>query len=119
MKTRWLRSVMVATVACAAASESLGAGYFNMPTDLRQCLGVGFGPGYHAPMLLGPALKAGIEAKRLRRVPAAYAPSAPAWGGAPAAWSDGCAGPDCGGGWESYLAAPHPTLAPQVGVIAE
>ncbi|QDT68610.1 hypothetical protein MalM25_15330 [Planctomycetes bacterium MalM25] len=107
MKSRLLCVLTVAGMTLAA-SGSLGAGYYNMPTNLRQCLGYGYGPGYHAPMLLGPMMKSGIEAQRLRRTPSAFAPPPRAWAHGPTAWRGGCAGTG-GGGWESYLAAPgHP-----------
>ena len=78
----------MAIVAAAAMAPAFGAGYYNMPTSLRQCLGVGFGPGYHAPMVLGPMWKARAAAQPVERVPAALAPP---YGGfdAPAVWSDG------------------------------
>ncbi|MEN0110669.1 MAG: hypothetical protein AAF805_08075 [Planctomycetota bacterium] len=58
----------------AAADASLGAGYFNMPTSFAQCLGLGWGPGYHAPLLLGPAVKARIATQDVRRLPAPLGP---------------------------------------------
>ncbi|TWT93392.1 hypothetical protein Pla108_38860 [Botrimarina colliarenosi] len=79
-------SCLVAVV--ALASPALGAGYYNMPTSWQQCLGLGCGPGYHAPMLLGPMMKSGIAAQRVQRLPAALTP--PACGGfdAPSTWID-------------------------------
>lgn len=114
MKLRLLSGATIALAMCFA-SDALGAGYFNMPTNLRQCLGYGYGPGYHAPMLLGPMMKAGIEAQRLHRVPTAFAPPPRGWTDGPSAWNAGCAGPDCGG-WDSYLATPH---QPATGVIMQ
>ncbi len=109
MKPRLLWVLTFVWAACVVAPAP-GAGYFNMPTNLRQCLGVGYGPGYHAPMLLGPAMKAGTEAKRLRRTPAAFAPpSHGCYSHGPSAGQGGCSGPGCGG-WETYLAAPQPAV---------
>jgi hypothetical protein len=80
--------LILAIAAAVLAAPASGAGYYNMPTSLPQCLGMGFGPGYHAPMVLGPMMKAGIASQPVKRVPAALA--AP-YGGfdAPAVWSDG------------------------------
>ena len=111
MKLSLLCGAAVALASCLAPNAS-GAGYFNMPTNLRQCLGYGYGPGYHAPMLLGPMMKAGIEAKRLHRVPTAFAPPPRGWANGPSTWNGGCSGAECGG-WESYLATPYPTISSQ------
>jgi hypothetical protein len=75
-------------VASVVTSPALGAGYYNLPTSLPQCLGMGFGPGYHAPMLMGPMMKAPTSAQRVERLPAALTP--PMCGGYDAAtvWSD-------------------------------
>lgn len=119
MKSHLLSVLTVASVALASV-EASGAGYFNMPTNLRQCLGYGYGPGYHAPMLLGPMIKAGIEAQRLRRTPSAFAPPPRTWSHGPSAWHGASAGSGCGG-WDSYMAAPSysgsgtPTLAAPLG----
>ncbi|MEO1497213.1 MAG: hypothetical protein AAFV43_08695 [Planctomycetota bacterium] len=72
------------TLILAIGDRAAAAGRFNLPTSLPQCLGVGFGPGYHAPMLLGPAMRAGTESQQVRRLPAAPR-SGPSYGfGAPA-----------------------------------
>lgn len=84
-----MRARLVTIAALVAlASPAVGAGYYNMPTSWQQCLGVGFGPGYHAPLLLGPMMESGIAAQRVQRVPAPYPP--PACGGfdAPSVWCD-------------------------------
>lgn len=44
-----------------------GAGWFNVPMSPCQCLGYGYGPGYHAPMVLSSPLASGSETKRLIR----------------------------------------------------
>lgn len=42
----------LAAVAAAATPACEGGGFYNMPSSLQQCLGFGYGPGYHAPMTL-------------------------------------------------------------------
>ena len=76
----------------AVATPAISAGYYNLPTSLSQCLGMGFGPGYHAPMVMGPMMKSGVAAQRVQRLPAALAPpmggcfdSATVWSDAPPA----------------------------------
>lgn len=43
------------------------AGRWNMPTTPAQCLGWGFGPGYHAPMTLGSVALAPVEYQGVQR----------------------------------------------------
>lgn len=63
------RQALLTTVAVLVATGSAsGAGYFNLPTSLQQCLGVGFGPGYHAPLILGPPWKGVGAVQRVKRV---------------------------------------------------
>lgn len=83
----------------AVASPAVGVGHYNMPTSLPQCMGMGFGPGYHAPLLLGPKWKAGVAAQPVRRLPAPLPP--PACGGfdAPSVWGE--APPPSGGPWHA------------------
>lgn len=50
---------------CGAVAE--GAGRFNMPTSLSQCLGYGYGAGYHAPLQLAPPWVGGIGPERIQR----------------------------------------------------
>lgn len=50
-------------IAAAAAPAAQAAGPWNMPTNLRQCLGFGVGPGYHAPMILSNPLRSTTAAK--------------------------------------------------------
>lgn len=64
MSRRWI----VLTAANAAMLVATGgrceaAGWWNMPTSLRQCLGYGFGPGYHAPMLMTPPCNSNVAAQ--------------------------------------------------------
>ncbi len=55
-------------------------------------MGMGFGPGYHAPLLLGPKLKAKIASQPVRRLPAPLPP--PPCGGfdGPSQWDESPAG---------------------------
>lgn len=82
---------LIAAASAATPSVSFASGWYNMPTSLEQCLGVGFGPGYHAPLLLGPKLKSKIASQRIVRVPAPLAPA-----------------PACGFGSASCLVGPAP-----------
>lgn len=52
----------------AIVSVTEAAGWYNMPTSVPQCIGLGYGPGYHAPMVLGPRLASGKETKRISHV---------------------------------------------------
>lgn len=85
-----MRVIILAIATAVVASPAFGAGYYNLPTSLPQYMGMGFGPGYHAPMVLGPMMKAGTAAQPVKRVPAA--PASP-YGGydVPTVWSDGSA----------------------------
>ncbi len=67
--------VLIAASLAAAPAVSAASGWYNMPTSLEQCLGVGFGPGYHAPLLLGPKLKSKIASQRIVRVPTPLTPT--------------------------------------------
>ena len=46
-------AALTLTMVTATTSSVFAAGYYNMPTSLPQCLGLGYGPGYHAPLMLG------------------------------------------------------------------
>jgi hypothetical protein len=63
------------------ASPAAAVGYWNIPGNFCQCFGYGWGPGYHAPMVLGPPSCDGFLAHNIVRLPAA--PSANAWTAAP------------------------------------
>lgn len=67
-----LTVLAIALALCPALAH--GAGYYNMPTSWQQCLGVGFGPGYHAPLLLGPKMTAPIASQRIHRLPGPLPP---------------------------------------------
>ena len=62
------KSLVVVCVTALIVPSAEGAGWFNMPSSPCQCLGYGYGPGYHAPLVLGSPLASGSEAKRLIRV---------------------------------------------------
>jgi hypothetical protein len=92
-------AVVAAAVAVAGPLDARANGRFNMPTSVAQCLGVGFGPGYHAPMVLGPAWKSWSGQQRLRRIPAPLAPPIEAG--------------FCGASsWEAYTGPEAPAGAP-------
>jgi hypothetical protein len=57
------------------ASPAAATGYWNLPSTFCQCVGCGFGAGYHAPLVLGPANWDGFCAHNEVRLPCA--PSAP------------------------------------------
>lgn len=106
--------LLLSGVILGTASIAPAVGFYNVPTNLRQCLGVGFGPGYHAPLLLGNPYHAGNEAKPIKWMPRGLAPTANhGFAAAPTAWT-GCDSGQCGGadpGWESYT---HPNHGPNV-----
>ena len=68
----WLVAAALVGVALIGAPPANGAGLWNMPTNLRQCLGYGHGPGYHAPMVMGPRITSETASKSVKRV--RYAP---------------------------------------------
>lgn len=68
--------VLVALSCVVITGEASASGFYNMPTNLRQCLGYGYGPGYHAPMVLGPMWKTRLASQRIQRIPHALSPPA-------------------------------------------
>jgi hypothetical protein len=68
-------SIVAAALVAISATTSHATGYWNLPSNLCQCLGCGFGAGHHAPLVLGPANWDGICAHNEVRLP--YAPSVP------------------------------------------
>ncbi|MEN1679366.1 MAG: hypothetical protein AAGJ46_07205 [Planctomycetota bacterium] len=58
-------SAAAAAVVMLAAPAAAGWP-FNMPSNVRQQLGVGFGPGYHAPLVLATPCRAPLEAQRIQ-----------------------------------------------------
>lgn len=71
--------VAIAVAFGAIGGQSAAAiGFWNMPGTFCQCMGYGNGPGYHAPLLLGPVSCDGFFAIDTHRLPAP--PTAPrAW----------------------------------------
>jgi hypothetical protein len=68
-------AVVSIVIAGAASCPSAGAvGYWNMPGTYFQYSGYGFGPGYHAPLVLGPVRCDGWLGMGVRRLP--YSPTA-------------------------------------------
>lgn len=53
MARKGVQAVVTMTALLGVAASAHAAGRFNLPTDLPQCLGYGYGAGYHAPILLG------------------------------------------------------------------
>lgn len=66
-----MRPIAFAAALLLIAAPAPGAGWYNLPTSLQQCMGLGFGPGHHAPMLLGPVMKVPTSAQRIQRLPSA------------------------------------------------
>src|SRR5205085_3377931 len=66
------------TIVLAIAIEGMGAtdvwavGYYNVPGNVSQYVGYGFGGGYHAPLVLGRITCDGLCARNETRLP--YAP---------------------------------------------
>lgn len=90
-------------LALIAGETADAAGYWNLPGSLCQCLGCGYGPGYHAPMMLGPASHAGWCDHRVERLP--YPPTPYR------AWHD-CQGASCGAATSPLF---QPTALPNSG----
>lgn len=63
-----LRAAIAALVIVATATAAQATGYYNVPANARQWFGYGAGPGYHANLLLGPAIKAPTAARRVQRL---------------------------------------------------
>ncbi|QDU87812.1 hypothetical protein Pla175_11790 [Pirellulimonas nuda] len=61
------------------AASAYGSGFYNMPSQGQQCLGMGFGPGYHAPMLLVRPWKPTSVGQGITWVRAPLRPQAPAY----------------------------------------
>ena len=50
-----LTTLAAVLLVISAATMPAGAtGYWNLPGSFCQCIGVGWGAGYHAPLVLGP-----------------------------------------------------------------
>jgi hypothetical protein len=99
--------LVVAVLICLATAAPAGAvGYWNMPTSFSQWWGYGVGPGYHAPMVLGPVTARGLVRPYMEiRLPCAPHP----------ACSSGCGCQDTQSLMESQVlpdAAPLPSPQP-------
>lgn len=90
-------------------SHASASGFFNMPTSLRQCLGVGFGAGYHAPLLLGPVHRAPTASQSVIRVRQPFAPAGHTGFTQPSRL--GLAHPPTGHGYSDPYAAGYPMPA--------
>lgn len=97
-----------------ASSPVFAAGYYNMPTELPQCLGLGYGPGYHAPLLLSRSYKAKTATQRVRRLPAPLPPQQSSCFGTVSSWDSPCETGSCGGhyGAGTIMEGATPVFAP-------
>jgi hypothetical protein len=50
----FLAVVFAIAVGTAYIEQAPAAGYWNVPGTVAQCMGHGYGGGYHAPLILGP-----------------------------------------------------------------
>jgi hypothetical protein len=108
------------------AASATAAGRWNMPSRAIQYTGLGYGPGYHAPLVLGPSWQAGVANPGVERLPAPLVADCPpggvCWHGytSLAVDSVGPAGAHHSGPPSGSATAPHqrlfpaPTLAPAV-----
>ncbi len=71
LQNKYLAAYLGCVICFGLTQQAMAAGWYNMPTSLMQCIGYGYGPGYHSPLILGPRMAAGIEAKRTVYVPRA------------------------------------------------
>jgi hypothetical protein len=53
-RMHWCVLALAAALLVGPAAPAGAVGYWNMPTSFSQWWGYGCGPGYHAPMVLGP-----------------------------------------------------------------
>ena len=78
MLNRWLRSgtaIAALSLIALLPATACAIGYFNLPGNWLQWHGYGNGPGYHAPMMLGPVSHRGLFYHGVDRLP--YAPCPP------------------------------------------
>jgi hypothetical protein len=92
--------LVVAVLATAAPAGA--AGYWHVPSSFCQCVGSGWGAGYHAPLVLGPGSCRSLCTTNEVRLP--YAP-APYYG---CTMQNGCAG----GYYQPTQLEPLPALPP-------
>jgi len=113
------RQILMTNLVIAAAvlvgilqtSPVRAGGYYNLPGNFCQCVGHGFGAGYHAPLVLGPP--SCRDCCRCHEVRLPYSPSA--FG---CAYSCGCGGPfGVPSSMQGYVStAPVPAPAPSPAV---
>lgn len=67
-----IKIVIATALALFVASTAQAGGWYHMPTSFCQCMGWGFGPGYHAPLVIerGGCLKP-VAPNPIVRVPVA------------------------------------------------
>lgn len=66
----WISKWGTTALILCVAVPSWGAGIWNLPTTGRQYLGVGYGAGYHAPLVVGHPWHSGVASPGVHRVPA-------------------------------------------------
>jgi hypothetical protein len=72
---RNLQRSITLLAAFACASTAAANGYWNIPSTFCQCVGYGWGAGYHAPLVLGPiTCRECLDHKEIR-LPYSPAPS--------------------------------------------
>jgi hypothetical protein len=104
-------STIVLLGTMAAATSVRATGYWNVPSNFCQCMNVGWGAGYHAPLVLGPIRCDGWL--RHSEVRVSYPPSAGC-----SCYANGHCGCNCtdASRLESVVTPPHvpaPVIAPE------
>jgi hypothetical protein len=90
--------VVIVCLEGVTASQVKAIGYWNVPGNFCQCVGCGWGAGYHAPLVLGPPTCAGwLNPHEVRLV----CPPGPPCGYSYE--SAGCSTGGCGEGDQSLL----------------
>jgi hypothetical protein len=77
----WVALAALAAVGAPGVERSRAAGYFNMPGNMMQRTGHGYGAGYHAPLILGPIKFDGWHVRNEVRLPSAPRASCACAGG--------------------------------------
>jgi len=67
IETTSLALLVAGLVASATPASCDAAGYYNMPSTFRQCVGCGFGAGYHSRFMLEPSYKDSVASPGVRR----------------------------------------------------
>ncbi|QDU55623.1 hypothetical protein [Aeoliella mucimassa] len=108
-----LRITTAAVVLLAAGAycgSAHAAGYWNVPSTPYQFVGTGFGPGHHAPMMIGPRWKNSVASPGVRRLPST--PSNP-----PIVWGMSCLGCQQEGPVQAWPGEPIPPMAPPIATM--